>query len=299
MTTPSGVPVTGDPATFNGGNAANGGSAQTPAAQPEDPYRTAFDKYLSSLEVSPEQKAASDYLNSLITQGKADNEKALGMGETLGFATGEAGRVGRQNSMAIDAAARNLEAQNGFASSKSAIAKARADFEATIYKNKQDDSTFDLSPGQVRYALNPKTGKYEQIASVDKQRDTSTVNIAGRYKLVDNQTGEVIKDLGVSGDLPSGNGGGGTLAERQANSYSKIDSLLSPGVTDESGTPYLAPDGTLTYQGFNTLVEAARSAGISRKAFLAEYGPYLQVGVDGKYNGYGLTQAEINALKGK
>lgn len=145
--------------------------AQTPAAPaaaPEDPYRTAFDTYLKSLEVSPEQKAAQDYLNSLVTGSKAANEKALETGETLGFATGEAQRVGRNNSLAIDAAARNLEAQTGYAGSKATIAKARADFEANIYKNKQDQNApFELSPGQSRYTYNPTTGKYEVSAAAD------------------------------------------------------------------------------------------------------------------------------------
>lgn len=168
-TSPTGTPTTPEtPATGGTPPQNNPNGPGVPGAQAEDPYRAAFDTYLKSLEVSPEQKAANDYLNSLITQSKQANEKALNEGDTLGFAAGEADRVNRTNSMAIDAASRNLEAQTGYASSKSTIAKARADFEATMYKNKQDkNAPFELSPGQERYVYNEKTGAYEKTAAAD------------------------------------------------------------------------------------------------------------------------------------
>lgn len=139
-----------------------------PLAAPEDPYRTAFDSYLKSLEMPPEAKAATDYLNSLITQSKQANEKALNSGETLGFASGEAGRVNRDNALMLDAAARNVEAQTGVANSRTAIAKARADFEANILGMKEkQNAPFELSPGQERYTYDPKTGKYVKTAAAD------------------------------------------------------------------------------------------------------------------------------------
>lgn len=157
--TDTGAPGTGSTGTSTG----NPGTPPAPAA-PADPYADAFSKYIDSLQVSPEERQARDYLNSLVTQGKLDNEKALQSGETLGFATGEAARVNRNNAIMTDAASNSLNALTANREGDSAIAKAKADY----LKGLSDkNAPFELSPGQVRYALNPATGKYEEVAAAD------------------------------------------------------------------------------------------------------------------------------------
>lgn len=254
FTTPSGA----------GYNTATGVTTPPPVDQnpptPEDPFST----YLKSLEQPTEVTEATKYVNSLITQGKQDQEKALSMGETTGFATGEAARVGRQNAITLDAAARGLDALIASNASKKEIAKARFDYEkAKIDAAKTDNKGFELSPGQKRYEYDPKTGGYKEVASV-----------ASAPKSEDKVT----------------------AAEAKANAYSALNQFMQPG-KKVSGVPVLDPEGYLTAEGFKKLMTAAKEDGISRKEFIAEYASYIG-NVNSNFAGYGLTPAEIKTLGG-
>lgn len=150
-------------------NTLNGYSPQPAPATPQDPYRAAFNEYLQSLKTTPEERSAKEYLNTLTSNARMASEKALQSGETMGFAGGEQARVNRNNQLAIDAAARNLEAITGYRAGEREASKARAEFEGTLYKTQQESQKpFELGQGQERYTFNPSTGKYEKTAANPK-----------------------------------------------------------------------------------------------------------------------------------
>lgn len=60
-----------------------------------------------------EEFAASESLRNLTQQARIANERALATGDTLGFASGEAGRVNRDNALTLLAASENLKALTG------------------------------------------------------------------------------------------------------------------------------------------------------------------------------------------
>lgn len=136
---PLGVPSSGTPAsssftTPSGAKVdSSGNTLSAPPSNAIDNYRSAMGTYLSSLTATPEEKNARTYLNKLLGNAQQDQEKALNSGETLGFATGEAGRVGRQNQYAIDSATRGLDALTGYRAQDTTAAKARLDFEQGLF----------------------------------------------------------------------------------------------------------------------------------------------------------------------
>lgn len=109
---------------------------------PNTPVPTAYDAamktYLDSLTKA----------NDLTLQGKKDEAAALDTGETSGFATGEAARVNRNNSFAIDAATNLANSNLG------AINALKDKLPAT-------PQPFSLNPGETRFDANGK-----QIASL-------------------------------------------------------------------------------------------------------------------------------------
>lgn len=177
-----------------------------------DAYRKSFESYLGTLQVSPEEKAAKDYLNSLLGTATKEEERALGMGETLGFATGEAARVGRQRAGDISAASRALEALSGYRAASGETAKARAEFEKGLLdlENKSRGEGFELSEGQARYdasgnliAERAKTATTEdpldaaykraQIANIQSQIDERKRGSSGQYQMPKTQRNNILK----------------------------------------------------------------------------------------------------------
>lgn len=137
----------------------------TPTPTPADPYRAAFDTYLQSLMPSSDETAATNYLNTLVQGSKQATETALNSGETLGYAQGQAERVNRNNSLAIDAATGAVNAYKDIRGAKSDTAKARADFEANLLSStSKTNQPFELSAGQQRYEYDPTTGSYKKVA---------------------------------------------------------------------------------------------------------------------------------------
>ena len=125
------------------------GMSGTSTPDPNASYRAAFDAYLGSLQPSSEETAARSRLSSLSLQAKKDEETALSRGETLGFATGEAQRVGRNNSFAIEGAANALDSFTNSRTAMSEAQKARLDFEKSILPTNAEG--FTLGKDQVRY----------------------------------------------------------------------------------------------------------------------------------------------------
>lgn len=156
--------------------------SSAPASDPTTAYRSAMDEYLNYLKPSAEETGAKDTLNRLTLQSKKDYEDALGRGETLGFASGEAARVQRNNSFGIDAASNALNAYTSNREALTGATKARLDFEKGLYDdNKTANPAFELSPGQERYSYNNSTGKYEKVASSPKDTSFSLSQGATRY----------------------------------------------------------------------------------------------------------------------
>ncbi len=242
------------------------------ANTPPSAADSAFSAYMQSLTSSPDTTAANDYLNKLITQSAQDQEKALSSGETMGFATGEAARVGRQDSLAIDAASRAVGALSSRDQNRTTASKARLDYE----QGKIDDAAKASSASkpsivqEFEYAKkNGYTGSFTQYQNEDANR----------------------KNPAQSTAKP-------TAAETQANGFSVINQLLVPGmkIKGTAGIPYLDNEGYLTPEGLDKLIAAAESDGISRKTFLDEFGVFI--GATNGFKNYNLTAAEKKRLLG-
>jgi hypothetical protein len=150
--------------TFVNSVASNGPSAaappipatQPPAPVPEPPVKspadTAFEAYLTSLQPSSRLTQATQRLGEFDTQAALDREKALETGETLGFATGEAGRVARQNAILRAGQAGTVSALTDLENRRTQIGEARYRFEKEkIDAANKTQPGFELSPGQSRF----------------------------------------------------------------------------------------------------------------------------------------------------
>lgn len=168
--TPNPVPITGNTTTPSGAtvNADTGNLVKAPVADPKAAYTAAYEAYIRSLMPSDSENTASKYLSDLVLQSKKDQEEALNRGETLGFASGEAARVNKNNQFAIDAAS---NAVNSFTSNRNAMsdaAKARVEFEKSLLGDTKDNAGFTLGSGQTRYEYDPETGQYKAVGSVPR-----------------------------------------------------------------------------------------------------------------------------------
>lgn len=143
-------------------------------------YKSAMEQYIKSLGPSQAETDASNNLNNLTLQSKKDYEEALTRGDTLGFASGEAQRVNRNNSFGIEAASNALNALTGQRSASTEAQRTRLDFEKGLADMGAEDDRyaaeqagkqnqpFSLNEGESRYAFDPKTGQYTNIASRPK-----------------------------------------------------------------------------------------------------------------------------------
>lgn len=193
----AGSPITGNTQTPSGAtvNAGTGALVAPPAADPNANYRSAFDSYLQSLQPSTAETEGSKYLADLTLQSKKDYEDALNRpGETMGFATGEAARVNRNNAFGIEAASNSLNALTGARTAQTGATKARLDFEQSI-RGKQEPSIEKVGNDIVRIAPD---GTATKIYTGTPEQKTQIVQAGGRSVLVDQNTGKVIADLGAS-----------------------------------------------------------------------------------------------------
>jgi len=135
FTTPSGAVV----------NSASGSMISGPPIQQRDTsrdrYSAAFDSYIQSLMPTEAENQASIYLRSLIDTSKREEEKALNMGETLGFARGEAERTNRNRALDIEAATNAYNALTGNRNAMTEAQKARVEFEKSMLPEEKKRST--------------------------------------------------------------------------------------------------------------------------------------------------------------
>lgn len=233
---PQNQPITGNTTTPSGAtvNATTGATVSTPPTQ-DTSYKDAYNAYIQSLQPNADVTKATQNLNDLNLQAQKDQETALDRGDTLGFATGEASRVAKNNSFGIDAATNTLNALTGEQTANTNANKARLDFQSSLQTNEKP-----YTVGNDTYQLNPDSGKYEKISSTPAKLDTSVVDVNGNKVLVNNQTGETIKNLGSSTDT-SGNSGGAYITGTNPIVDSWVSNINSgkAKLSDITGNPNL------------------------------------------------------------
>lgn len=208
-----------------GGADATMGGVSSPAPTAED---MAFENYLKALQPSSETTAAKEFLARSVANSKLAQERALNSGETMGFASGEAQRVNRNNDLTISALKDTYDVLKSSDESKSAIEKARYEYskakkdaERAAAKDAADaNKPFKLSAGEKQYSWDEATKTYKVVGSMPEkptasgvksltytqQQDASAgadiANIAGQFKtIVENGSGKGQPFYGVPGDI--------------------------------------------------------------------------------------------------
>lgn len=142
----------------------------TPTIDPNASYRSAFDQYISSLKPSQEESSARSLLSNLTLQAKKDYEEALGRGETLGFASGEAARVNRNNAFGIEAAANAVDAFSNERQAMTEAQKARLDFEKSLRDSEIEQSRYadERAFNKEKFAYQKESDKAANDLAVKK-----------------------------------------------------------------------------------------------------------------------------------
>ncbi len=257
----------------------------------DDAYSKAMENYLSALTASGEADTTSEKAG--IAARRQYQSILDAPGGTVSGAQQSAAYFNRRATSNLA----DLGVAQDAATRATQVANERLKYEQDRIKGPGD---FNLSPGQTHYAYDPATGSYKPTASVPANEPAGPTSV---------QEYEYAKKQGYTGTYEQyqnedanrkarAAAGPTTVAEKQAAVFSKIDSLLQPGKLSDvaNHVPILAPDGYLTFDGFKTLLGAAREEGISRKQFLDEYKGYLQPGLAGDFAGYNLTGAEVKAI---
>lgn len=275
----------------------------TPTVDPNASYRAAFDQYLSSLKPSDAETSASKNLADLQLQAQKDNEDALNKGESLGFASGEAARVAKNNSFGIDAASNTLNALTAARGASTDATKARLDFEQGIRKDEQPQFQ---NNGNDIIQINPDgTTSVAYKGSPDVK--TQVVQAGGKNILINTQTGAVIKELGAtdsalsraaSGSTSSGTGGYTVGSNPAADNW--IDLIQNKGATISNVPAALknAVAAGLAASGNNPATGGAGATELGKKALTTaqsllekvnnDKGFTGAVGAKGLLSGFGL-----------
>lgn len=189
-----------------------GGSASTPPGNltpTQASYHDAFNQYLQSLQPTSAETGAEKTLSELQLQAKRDNEKALGMGETLGFAAGEAQRVARNNQFGIEAASNALNSLTGARTARTNQTKARLDYEKSLMPDPSKQYT-ELSPGATLYDTQSRKALYTAPTTAGLNvgvgggsgsglADQVIANPALYKGLTPTMKGQVLRDLASKG----------------------------------------------------------------------------------------------------
>lgn len=150
-----------------------GSQPQPTAPKDTNPVDAAFAEYLTSLKPTLGQTNANSELRNLNESSALAQQKALNSGNTLGYAAGEAQRVGRNFSIRRAAAAANVTAENSIASRLQSINKDRFSYvQNKALATSQRNKAFNLYPGERRFQYNTTTGKNDLIASVPAKIST-------------------------------------------------------------------------------------------------------------------------------
>lgn len=156
-----------------------------PATSPSP--TNAYSQYLSS------KIAADSKLANIQSQEDAQSQGAREQQEQI---ISQPGGLLRGAQQASSVAGREA----GNAAADLAVQEGAAARSATVADNAYTNSTSQNKPisvGNQLYQLQPD-GSYKVVAGTPPKLDTSTVEVNGRRELINNQTGEVIKNLGSS-----------------------------------------------------------------------------------------------------
>lgn len=286
LTTPT-QPITGNTQTPSGAtvNAGTGAVVTPPATDPKAAYGAAYQSYIQSLTPSSDVTAATTKLNADTLQAKKDQEEALNRGETLGFASGEAARVNRNNAFQTEADTNTLNALTGQSTARTNATKAQLDYEKSLLPTAADTAGYSLSPGQTRY-----DAKGNVISSAPAAAGSSKPQIIGSADTGYYTVGDDGKLTSLLGAKPPA---AKALTDTQTKSqgYALINQLA--GKANTQGVPYVDANGYFTPEGFKDIVANAAEDGLSRADILSEYGDKIYGPSAAKY---GLTPKEKTDL---
>lgn len=182
-----------------------------PVLPSDEGLKKAQEQLTALRQTTPEEETTEKQLASLLTSRelglRAVEEKPIAME----FITGQQAALERRaatQAIPLQQRLAQLQAKRAAAFD---VAKERLGFEEAREKRRVEaekeireaQKPFELSPGHARYAYNPQTGKYEKVAEAPPKAGveglkTSLTEVGGRRVLVNTQTGEIIKDLGIS-----------------------------------------------------------------------------------------------------
>ena len=218
----------------------------------EDQYRSSYEKYLQTLTMSPEEIAAQKELNRLTSQAEQDQETALDRGETLGFATGEAARVAKNNNLAINAATRNLTALTGIRSANTEAVKARLDFEKSLMDS-------DMKKADQALALK----KFDRdIAESDRKFEEDKRQFGLEYALKARET--AVAEAKAATDNAAKAGASNDANALKTNALTTANALLDK-FTKGEGTSAVGKSNFLGSLGYGLL------PGTKRADFIVDY----------------------------
>lgn len=277
-------PITGNTQTPSGAtvNADTGTVVTPPATDPKAAYGAAYQSYIQSLTPSSDVTAATAKLNADTLQSKKDQEEALNRGETLGFASGEAARVNRNNAFQTEADTNTLTALTGQSTARTNASKAQLDYEKSLLPS---TDTFSLSPGETRYDASGK-----QIATAAPKALTPSdqygTGAIGEYNFAksqgykgtfsDYQNEDANRNARAVAQPKSL-----TEAQTKSQGYALINQLA--GKANAQGVPFVDQNGYFTPEGFKDIVANAAEDGLSRADILAEYADKIYPGAAAKY----------------
>jgi hypothetical protein len=255
-------------------------------------------KYLESLNPTAQETSDQAKLNALDASAVAGENGTRDKAIPMPFITGRLASQQRDYTAQRGVLANELSTATKNREIVSTGAKAKADYLAS--RAKASPADFNLSPGQTHYTYDAKTGKYVASAAVPANEPAGPSSVQEyEYAVKQGYKGSYTDYQNEDANRKARAAAGPTtVAEKQAATFGKIDTLLQPGkyTSQAEHIPYIDARGYLTKEGFNRILSAAREDGISRKTFLAEYANYLFPGDAGDYSGYNLTGAEVKLI---
>lgn len=242
VSTPSTAPV--NPTSNVNPNAAyQGNTISAPIDQnsPQAQYQKAFDTYLASLTPSDAETEAEKNLAAQNLQAQKDNDYALEKpGQTLGFASGEAARVARNNAYQTDALSNSLNSLTNARTARTTATKAQLDFEKGLYDDSTAKAAAAAKPdfttvGAGGTVFDNKTGKAVYTApTTASQNGTGTSSGGGAYveganPAIDGWVAAINNKQATIANVPAAlrSAVAGGLASNNQNDQLKTDALTS------------------------------------------------------------------------
>lgn len=130
----------------------------------------------------------------------------------------------------------------------------------------------------------------DKNAIAQAQQNFTNANVTADNKRADATLAETIRKDNITENKPTG-----TLAERQSSVLSQFDNAFVPGAKMKDGTAIVDQNGFITPVAWKSAISDAVKNGISRSAFIKEFGNRI---FTDKASSYGLTPVEIKLING-